>query len=169
MLDVDIPAEIAGLSEGQRYVGAYLLRTVDDADSNFPDKKAPEYVTVINSWKDGLPYDFDQVRVFTWSLRHHRYETAFRLHPIQGYLPLRISRQPVKDGTAPSFSFQIASGPDVNVDPATGITRPVATRTISYVMIDTQAKRVGPDLGPIPITHEPGEKAAKAAKKKKSR
>src|SRR5580658_2199153 len=78
MLDVDIPAEIAGLSEGQRYVGAYLLRTVDDADSNFPDKKAPEYVTVINSWKDGLPYDFDQVRVFTWNTRKHRYETAYR-------------------------------------------------------------------------------------------
>ena len=148
-------------------VGAYAIAKVTDPEATTPDHQVPEYVTVLSPPKAGLPFDFDQVRVFTWSLRHHRYETAFRLHPIEGFLPVRISRQPVKDGTAPSFSFQIASGQDVSVDPATGIARPEATRTINYVMIDTQVKRIGPDMGPIPIMHSRDEKHEKNEKKRK--
>jgi hypothetical protein len=147
-------------------VGAYAFAKVTDPEASTPDHQVPEYVTVLGPPKAGLPFDFDQVRVFTWSLRKHRYETAFRLHPIEGFLPVRISRQPVKDGTAPAFSFQIASGQDIDVDPNTGIARPEATRTINYVMIDTLVKRIGPDMAPIPIIHSAEEKAAKAAKKK---
>jgi len=165
-VDVDVPDEVAQYAEGQRMVGAYAFAKVTDPEASTPDHQVPEYVTVLGPPKAGLPFDFDQVRVFTWSLRKHRYETAFRLHPIEGFLPVRISRQPVKDGTAPAFSFQIASGQDIDVDPNTGIARPEATRTINYVMIDTLVKRIGPDMAPIPIIHSAEEKAAKAAKKK---
>jgi hypothetical protein len=166
-VDVDIPDEVGVYSEGQRMVGAYKFAGVIDPGSSTPDKEIPEYVTVLSPPKSGLPFDFDQVRVFTWSRNHHRYETAFRLHPIEGYLPVKVSRVPIPGGSAPAFSFQIAGSADVSVDPSTGIARPASPRTINYEMIDTQVKRIGPDLGPIPIVHSAEEKAEKAAKQAK--
>ena len=167
-VDVDVPDAIGIYAEGQRMVGAYVLTKVTDPDSGTPNSEIPEYVTVLSPPKSGLPFDFDQVRVFTWSLKRHRYETAYRLHPIQGYLPVRTGLQPTPGGSAPTFSFQIANGENLSTDPATGITRPASARTVSYVMIDTTVKRTGPDLGPIPVGHLEGEKpkAAKPGKKK---
>jgi hypothetical protein len=168
-VDVDVPEEIGEYAEGQRIVGAYVLAKVTDPQATTPNHVVPEYVTVLGPPKSGLPFDFDQVRVFTWSLKHHRYETAFRLHPIAGYLPLKAGTQPV--GGAPVFSFLIANGPDMTTDPATGISHPAAMRTINYEMDDTRVKRIGPDMGPIPIMRsaESKDKAkpGKPAKKKR--
>ncbi len=127
-VDVDVPDEIATYAEGQRIISAYVLAKVTDPEATTPNHQVPEYVTALSPTRAGLPFDFDQVRVFTWSVRHHRYETAFRLHPIEGYLPLKAGYQPVPGGSAPVFSFQIASGPGSKTDAATGITRPAATR-----------------------------------------
>jgi len=165
-LDVDVPDEIGTYAEGQRYVGVYVLNKVVDPEATTPDHKVPQYLTVLSPPTAGLPFDFDQVRVYTWSTKHHRYETAFRLHPIKGYLPVRLL--PPTSSGAPVFSFQIASGPNLTTDPETGVTRPASPRTITYMMIDTQVRRTGPDMGPIPVGHLEGEKAkaGKAAKKK---
>ena len=95
--------------------------------------------------KSGLPYDFDQLRVFTWSLNHHRYETAYRLHGIQGYLPVRIGEQAVNGQTMPTFSFEIASGPNVTIDPETRVTRPVDPRTLTFRLEGNLVKRTGAD------------------------
>jgi hypothetical protein len=172
-LDVDVPDEIGIYAEGQRVVGSYVLAKVTDPEATTPDHQVPEYVTVLSPPKSGLNFDFDQVRVFTWSIKHHRYETAFRLHPIEGYLPLKVGTQHVANGSLPSFSFQIANGENMTVDPATGITRPTSLRTITYLMNDTVVRRTGSDLGAIPITHSADEKAkadkaksGKSAKKK---
>ena len=168
-LDVDVPDEVAQYGEGQRFIGCWVLTKVNDPDSNAPNHQVPEYLTLLAPNKSGMPFDFDQVRVFTWSTKRHRYETGFRLHPIQGFLPVRVTTEQTPKGGVPQFSFQIAGNGDVISDPATGITRPANSRTITYQLIDTSAKRVGPDMASIPVTHEPGtnpKAAQKTAKKK---
>jgi SH3-like domain-containing protein len=157
-LYVDAPLEVAQYAEGQRFVGCWVLTKVNDPDADTPDHDKAEYLTVLAPLHYGLPFDFNEVRVFTWSLKHHRYETAFRLHPIQGFLPVRVFTENTPKGSVPAFSFELAGAGDVKTDPATGIMRPVAPRTLDYQMIDTQVKRVGPDMAPILIAHEPGEK-----------
>ena len=172
-LDVEAPDAIAQYSEGQRIVGAYVLTRITDEQSDLPNHEVPEYVMVLSQPKAGLPYDFDQVRVFTWSVKRHRYETAFRVRPIQGYFPVTVSKVAERTGSVPGFSFHIANGSDVSVDEQTGMTRPVNPRTINYEMVDTVVRRIGPDLGPIPSGHAaeskgtPGKTARNAKKKKR--
>jgi hypothetical protein len=167
-VDVDVPDEIGIYAEGQRIVGAWVLAHVTDPESSSPNHQVPEYVTVLSPPKSGLPFDFDQVRVFTWSLKHHRYETAFRLRPIQGYLPVLVNAQPAQGG-AGSFNFLISADGATSTDPASGVTRPVHPRTIAYQLTDTRVQRIGPDLGPLPVQRDPNKPAAdkKNAKKHK--
>jgi hypothetical protein len=168
-VDVDVPDDIAQYGEGQRFVGAWLLAKVDDPDSGTANHQMPEYLTALAPPKSGLPFDYDQIRVFTWSLRHHRYETAFRLHPIDGYLPVRIFTATTKDGSVPAFSFALGNGANITTDPATGITRPASSRTIAYEMIDTQVKRIGPDMAPIQLDRALEKEAGDQKPQKKRR
>lgn len=166
-VDVDVPDEILVYAEGQRYVGAYVLDTVHDPQAATPNHVVPQYVTVLGPPKSGLPFDFDQVRVFTWNVRHHHYETAFRLHPIAGYLPVRVT--PASAGNAPTFSFQVAQGSNLITDPDTGVTHPATPRTITYEMNDTRAHRIGADLGPVPTSHLAESQPKSRAGKKNGR
>jgi hypothetical protein len=101
-LYLDIPEEIAQYSEGQRIVAAYTLDEVQDGD-----KKVPEYLVLFTE-KEGLPYDYSQARVFTWNLRKHRYETAYRERELAGVLPVTLGQQDFgKEGNLRTFLLRV--------------------------------------------------------------
>jgi SH3-like domain-containing protein len=103
LVDVDMPLEIAEYAEGQRTVAFFVLNQVADGD-----KKIPQYLVVLTEPKDGLPFDYNQVRVFTWNVRRHRYETAYREHDLNGVLPVTVSQENFdKEGTLPVFVLQV--------------------------------------------------------------
>ena len=77
MVDLDVPLDVAQYAEGQRIVAFFVLNEVQDQDKG-EVKKVPQYLMVLTEPKDGLPFDFNQVRVFTWNVKRHRYETAYR-------------------------------------------------------------------------------------------
>ena len=103
MLDVDVPLDIAQYAEGQRTVAAFVLDEVQDAD-----KKVPQYLVLLTEPKDGMPFDYNQIRVFTWNVRRHRYETAYRERNLNGLLPVTVSQEPFdKEGLLPVFVLHV--------------------------------------------------------------
>ena len=146
-LDEDIPDAIAGLAEGQKIVGAYVLRKVNDPNANVPGNQVAEYVAVLSPWKDGLPYDFDQVRVFTWNTKKHRYETAYRERNLAGYLPVTVAEASPANDNTPAFSFRVATSSDVALDPQTGMVKPGDTVTESFRMDGVVVHRTGDQPG----------------------
>lgn len=103
MIDLDVPLEVAQYAEGQRIVAYFELNAVTDGD-----KKVGQYVVLMTEPKDGLPYDFDQARVFTWNVRRHRYETAYRERKLAGVLPVTTSHETFgKEGDLPTFTLRV--------------------------------------------------------------
>ena len=105
MVDVDAPLDIAQYAEGQRFVAFFVLNQVPDKDVQ---KQVPQYLCLLTEPHDGLPYDYDQVRVFTWNMRKHRYETAYREHGLAGILPVTVTTENFdKEGTLPVFVLRV--------------------------------------------------------------
>ncbi|HEV2699309.1 MAG TPA: SH3 domain-containing protein [Terriglobales bacterium] len=102
MIDLDVPLEVAQYAEGQRIVACFVLNEVSDGD-----KKVPQYLMLLSESKDGLPYDYNQARVFTWNVRRHRYETAYRERNLNGVLPVTVSHETFgKEGDLPTFTLR---------------------------------------------------------------
>lgn len=100
MVDMDIPLDVVQYAEGQRIQAAFVLNTVQDEEKG----AIPQYLLLLNANKDGIPYDFNQVRVFSWNLKRHRYETAYREHYIMGYFPVKVTTEDFgREGTMPVF------------------------------------------------------------------
>jgi hypothetical protein len=102
MVDFDVPLEIAQYAEGQRIVGFFVLDQVPEGD-----KKVPQYLTLMTEPKDGMPFDFNQIRVFTWNTKHHRYETAYR-ERFEGMFPVTVGEENFdKEGRLPVFTLHV--------------------------------------------------------------
>jgi uncharacterized protein YgiM (DUF1202 family) len=104
-LDVEVPMEVAEYAEGKKIVAWFKLnevRSTKEKDS----KMVPQYLMALSEPKGGLPYDFDQIRVFTWNQKRERYETAYREH-LEGDLPVEVATQDFgKDGHLPIFTLR---------------------------------------------------------------
>ncbi len=155
MIEVDAPDSLTRYAEGQRITGAYVLTTVYDpgAGDDQPNKNIPIYLTVMGPYKAGLPYDFDQVRVFTWNTKMHRYETGFRDKNIEGYLPVKIAmakdpygKSPLAQTPLPTFTYRVlaADAGPVVPDPVTGAVTPGRTIEKTYRLEGNLVRRVSP-------------------------
>ncbi len=95
MLNMAIPDEVAQYAEGHRITSYFALGQDKDGD------------VVKNDWlwttiTKGLePYEFDSFRVFVWSRKHHRYETAYIERNVTGHFPVSVTTA----NGAPSFTL----------------------------------------------------------------
>ena len=183
MMDVDAPDTLLRYAEGQRIVGAYVLTHVNDPESGQlkdgqPDPDIPEYVTVLSPYKAGLPFDFNQVRVFSWNVKKHRYETAFRDRNIEGYLPLKVlsladpaEKGPLGQEKLPAFQYTVlaAEAPQPTPDPKTGELKPAKLITKTYRLEGSIVRRVLPPGATAPAEAHPEPEPEKKGKKGKKR
>jgi SH3-like domain-containing protein len=139
MVDLDVPLEIAQYAEGQRTVAFFVLNEV-----NYGEKKVAQYLVLLTEPKDGMPFDYNQVRVFTWNVKRHRYETAYREHKLNGVLPATVSQESFeKEGALPVFVLRVRDDDGNVTERKYKLNTPIVKRVLA-----------------------PGEQPSKAGKKK---
>lgn len=149
MLDVDVPLEIGQYSEGQRIVAYFVLNLVQDAG-----KKVPQYLVLLTEPHDGLPWDYSQARIFTWNLKRHRYETAYRERNLNGVFPVRVGSEDFgKDGVLPVFALRVRRDNGDTADKKYRLIGPIVRRVMS----------------PEEEQRERAERAARVASRSRSR
>jgi uncharacterized protein YgiM (DUF1202 family) len=89
LVDFSVPADIAQYTEGYIYTAVKPLREVQDSLAG------PVHWYLVAERKPGgdPQIDFDGIRVFTWNMKKHRYETAFRTKGLRGIYPLEAGQQ----------------------------------------------------------------------------
>jgi hypothetical protein len=135
-LDLEVPQPLPDYasSAGMRIVAWMQLdRVISDTG-----KPVPQYLLVGTHGPEGQPCDFTMLRVYTWSKKKARYETAFVDSDVCGKLPIERTQVPgeVADIT---FSFQ-------NLGAGTAEKR-------SYVMHQTIVRRVREAGASVPRKH----------------
>jgi hypothetical protein len=113
---MDVPLDVAQYAEGRRIVAYFILNTVHDnqapasGDENATPapRDVPQYLVLFAEPKDGMPWDYDEARIFTWNLKRHRYETAYRERKLFGIFPVMSGTQDFgKGGAEPVFTLRV--------------------------------------------------------------
>ena len=99
MLSMSIPDEVAQYAEGHRITSYLPLGDIKDRDKGTTQHNW--LWTTIGSGQ--FPYEFDSFRVFVWSIKRHRYETAYIERNVEGYYP--VETQDLAGGEEKSFSL----------------------------------------------------------------
>ncbi len=127
MLDVDIPLDVAQYAEGQRIVAAFVLDHVKDVDND-----VAQYLVLYTEPKDGMPFDYNQARVFTWNVKRHRYETAYRERGLNGVLPVTVSQEDFgKEGKLPVFVLRVKDAGGNVVERKYKMNTPIVRRVLA--------------------------------------
>jgi hypothetical protein len=127
MIDLDIPLDVAQYAEGQRIIGYFVLNTVEE-----DGKPQPQYLVLLNEPKDGLAWDYNQIRVFTRNRARHRYETAYRERNLEGYLPVSVAHQDFgKEGDLPTFTIRKMNDDGKIVEVTYKLNGPIVKRVLT--------------------------------------
>ena len=94
-LEFDIPSDIAQYSEEYIYAAVKTINRVQDPLAG----QINWYVIGERRVGSDPNIDFQGIRVFTWNMKKHRYETAFRSKGIRGVYPLEVGHE----GVNPTF------------------------------------------------------------------
>ncbi len=158
MIDLDVPLEIAQYAEGQRVMASLIISRVHDED-----KDVPQYLVLFSENKDGMPFDYNQLRVFSWNVRKHRYETAYRERNLWGLFPASTGMENFdKEGSLPTFTVHVKNEDGTTGERKYKMNGPLVRRVLApgeVVQKPAPAKQAAKDVN----------KQSKAAKKKKKR
>lgn len=119
--DLPDPLPQYATTEGFRPVAWFELHKAIDPAAG----PKPYYLVAGTRGPEGQPCDFTMLRVYTWSLAHHRYETAYVEDNLCGRLPVAVTVEPGQDAL---FRFE-------ELDPT-------GNRTITYRMRHTMVRPV---------------------------
>jgi Bacterial SH3 domain len=100
--DMNPPIEVAQFREGLRIRAWFeIYRELDHGEEH------GWYLWATIRRLAGLPYDFDEIRVFVWNPRASRYETSYRERNLIGTYPIEVGSRKTPDGTSPTFRLQL--------------------------------------------------------------
>jgi hypothetical protein len=98
-IELDMPGPVRDIanSANLHVVAWAVLNRVPDGSGS----EVPQYVVAGSRGGEGQPCDFTLLRVYTWSVRRKRYETAYIESDLCGRLPIRVS----SGERGPEFEF----------------------------------------------------------------
>jgi hypothetical protein len=88
-IDLDLPSPLPDYAStaGMRVVAWFALNHVTDPAGG----PKPQYLVVGTHGPEGQPCDFSMLRVYTWSVKHRRYETAYVEGHLCAQLPVTVT------------------------------------------------------------------------------
>ena len=102
LADLTPPFEVGQYREGLRIRAWFVIhREIDDGIER------SWYLWATARRLAGLPYDFDEIRVFVWNPRRDRYETSYRERNMIGFYPIAVGTRDTPGGPSPTFALHV--------------------------------------------------------------
>ena len=101
-LDMAPPIEIARYNEELRIRAWFVLYQEQNKGETHP-----WYLWATIHPQPGLPFDYDEIRIFVWNPGKSRYETSYRERNLIGFYPVKISMVNSPAGPTPAFSLEL--------------------------------------------------------------